>query len=91
MNHLEEPPGLSELATIIGINEYKLKRGFREMFGNTVFGYLANARLEIAKNNLLENKKTVSEIAAELGYSSLQHFSSAFKEKFGISPGKLKR
>jgi len=91
MNHLEEPPGLSELAKIIGINEYKLKRGFKEMFGNTVFGYLANARLEIAKNNLLENKKTVSEIAAELGYSSLQHFSSAFKEKFGISPGKLKR
>ena len=84
------PPSLSELARIIGINEYKLKRGFKEIFGNTVFGYLSDARLEIAKMDLLENKKTVSEIALELGYSSLPHFSNAFKNKFGVSPAKLK-
>ena len=90
MNNLETPPSLSELAKIIGINEYKLKRGFKEMFGNTVFGYLSDTRLEIAKNDLLENKKTASEIAMELGYSSVQHFSKAFKKKFGSSPSKLK-
>ena len=91
MNNLETPPGLSELAKIIGINEYKLKRGFKEIFGNTVFGYLSDARLEIAKNDLLETKKTVSGISSELGYSSVQHFSNAFKKKFGMSPNKLKR
>lgn len=90
MNNLETPPGLLELAKIIGINEYKLKRGFKEMFGNTVFGYLSDTRLEIAKNDLLENKKSISEIALELGYSSVQHFSKAFKKKFGSSPNKLK-
>jgi AraC-like DNA-binding protein len=90
MSHLETPPGLSELAKIIGINEYKLKRGFKEIFGNTVFGYLSDARLEMAKNDLLENKMTVGEIASELGYSSIQHFSNAFKKKFGVSPGKWK-
>jgi len=90
MTNLEAPPGLSELAKIVGINEYKLKRGFKEMFGNTVFGYLSDARLEIAKNDLLENKKTVGKISADLGYSSVQHFSNAFKKKFGISPNKLK-
>ena len=90
MNNLETPPGLSELAKIVGINEYKLKRGFKEIFGNTVFGYLSDARLEIAKNDLLESKKTVSGISSELGYSSVQHFSSAFKKKFGLSPNKLK-
>jgi AraC-like DNA-binding protein len=91
MGHLEMPPSLSELARIVGINEYKLKRGFKEVFGNTVFGYLTDARLDIAKNDLLESKKPVADIAAALGYSSLQHFSYAFKKKFGYSPGKLRR
>ncbi len=90
IGNLESPPSLSELARIIGMNEYKLKRGFKETFGNTVFGYLSDARLEIAKNNLLETSKPVTEIAFELGYSSVQHFSSAFKKKFGISPAKMK-
>ncbi|AEE48615.1 helix-turn-helix transcriptional regulator [Haliscomenobacter hydrossis] len=90
LNHVENPPSLSELAKIIGLNEYKLKRGFKEVFGNTVFGYLAEARLEIAKNEILDSKKNISQIAAELGYSSVQHFSHAFRKKFGFSPNKLK-
>jgi AraC-like DNA-binding protein len=90
MGNLESPPSLSELARIIGMNEYKLKRGFKETFGNTVFGYLSDARLEIAKNNLLETRKQVTEIAFDLGYSSVQHFSGAFKKKFGVSPAKIK-
>lgn len=90
MNHLEDPPGLSALARIIGINEYKLKRGFKEMFGNTVFGYLSDARLEIAKNKLMEQGISASDLSMELGYSSVQHFSNAFKKKFGSAPNKFK-
>ncbi len=86
IQHLDMPPGLSDLAKIAGINEYKLKKGFKELFGNTVFGYLAETRLELAKTDLLEKNKTASEIAFELGYSSVQHFSTAFKKKFGVSP-----
>lgn len=86
VQHLDMPPSLIDLAKIAGINEYKLKKGFKEMFGNTVFGYLADIRLEIAKTDILENKKTASEIAFELGYSSVQHFSTAFKKKFGVPP-----
>jgi len=89
VKHLDMPPSLSDLAKAAGINEYKLKRGFKETFGNTVFGYLAETRLELAKNDLLDKKKSVSEIAFELGYSSVQHFSNAFKKKFGVSPGKM--
>ena len=89
MNNIESPPGLMALAKIIGINEYKLKRGFKEVFGNTVFGYLAEARLELAKNDLQQGYKTSTEIASGLGYSSVQHFSNAFKKKFGLSPNKL--
>ncbi|HEY4326811.1 MAG TPA: AraC family transcriptional regulator [Mucilaginibacter sp.] len=90
IKHLDMPPGLSELAKVAGINEYKLKKGFKEIFGNTVFGYLADTRLELAKNDLLDKKKSASEIAFELGYSSVQHFSNAFKKKFGVSPVKMR-
>lgn len=90
MSNLDDPPSLSELSKIVGINEYKLKRGFKELFGSTVFGYLSDARLEIAKNDLLKSKKTAGSIASELGYSSVQHFSNSFKKKFGYSPNKLK-
>lgn len=90
MNKLETPPSLSELSKIVGINEYKLKRGFKEIFGNTVFGYLSDVRLEMAKNDLFVSKKTVNEIASALGYSSVQHFSNAFKKKFGLPANKLK-
>jgi len=88
VQHLDMPPSLTELAKAAGINEYKLKKGFKETFGNTVFGYLADTRLELAKTDLLERKKSASEIAFELGYSSVQHFSTAFKKKFGVSPTK---
>jgi AraC family transcriptional activator of pyochelin receptor len=91
MNNVASPPSLSQLAKLAGINEYKLKRGFKEMFHNTVFGYLAEARLELAKNDLLQTTKTVTEIACELGYASVPHFSSAFKKKFGCSPNRVRR
>ncbi|HEV7230428.1 MAG TPA: helix-turn-helix transcriptional regulator, partial [Bacteroidia bacterium] len=55
----------------------------------TVFEYLSDVRLELAKNDLLDKRKSATEIAFELGYSSLQHFSSAFKKKFGIAPSKI--
>jgi AraC-like DNA-binding protein len=83
---IEEPPSLPELARLVGLNEYKLKRGFKAMFGTTVFGYVAEHRLERAQTLLLEKEKSVSEIAYELGYSSPQHFSTAFKKKFGVPP-----
>lgn len=86
LTHLDAPPSLPELAGIAGINEFKLKRGFRELFNHSVFGYLADVRLQMARTALKQNQKSISQIAFELGYASLQHFSAAFKKKFGVSP-----
>lgn len=91
VKNIESPPTLVELAKIVGINEYKLKRGFKEMFNQTAFSYLSDLRLDLSKNDLLEGKKQATEIAFELGYCSLQHFSSAFKRKFGIPPSQVRR
>ncbi len=80
------PPNLSEIARTVGLNEYKLKRGFKETFNTTVFGYLAQQRLQLAQQYLRDTQKTAAEIAAELGYATPQHFNNAFKKQFGVTP-----
>lgn len=86
LDHLENPPSLSALARIAAINEYKLKRGFKEIFHHTVFGYLSAHRLQLARRMLLDTGKTAAQISYELGYASPQHFSRAYKKQFGITP-----
>jgi AraC-like DNA-binding protein len=86
LEHIDMPPTIPELAKVAGINEFKLKKGFKEIFGTTIFGHLAEARLGLAREALKENKKTIAEIAFELGYSSVQHFSTAFKKRYGVAP-----
>jgi AraC-like DNA-binding protein len=88
--HLDCPPSLTELAKVAGINAYKLKRGFKEMFGVPAFQYLADVRLGRAREDMLAGWKSATEIAFELGYSSLPHFSHAFKKKFGVSPSQVR-
>ena len=87
MRDIEHPPSLMMLAKLSGLNDYKLKRGFRQVFGSTVFGYLRTYRMEQARQLLLERKMTVSEVARSVGYSSLSRFSLAFKQQFGVLPG----
>lgn len=83
-----KPPSLGELAKVAGINEFKLKHGFKEVFSHTVFGYLNDYRLTQARELLLAKKTPIKQVADELGYSSVQHFSNAFRKKFGVPPGK---
>ena len=86
LSHIDNPPTIPELSKIAGVNEFKLKKGFKEVFGNTIFAYLTDYKLEMARNQLQEGMKTATELSMELGYSSLQHFSKAYKNKFGNSP-----
>lgn len=85
-SRIDNPPTIRELSKLTGINEYKLKRGFKELFGTTVFGFIHQHRMSKAKRLLLGTDKTAGEIAWETGYSSPQHFSNAFKKEFGIPP-----
>lgn len=80
---------LLQLCRSVGLNDYKLKKGFREVLGNTVFGYLNDLRMTYARQLLRDTDCTVGEVASRLGYSETHHFSSAFKRKFGYLPGQL--
>jgi AraC-like DNA-binding protein len=61
------------------------------LFGTTVFGYLHGERMELAKRYLLDTDKTAREIAFELGFSSPQHFNTAFKKAFQITPKNIRK
>nr|WP_295874657.1 AraC family transcriptional regulator [uncultured Chitinophaga sp.] len=89
LQNLQEPPTLAELSRLSGLNEFKLKSGFKAVFDNTVFGYFNDHRLNMARELILAGGKTLAEIADDAGYSSPQHFSGAFKKKYGVAPSKL--
>ena len=86
LEKLNNPPSLMELARQVGMCDYNLKRGFKEIFGTTVFGYLRDRRLEKAQQLLLEQKMTVALVARAVGYDSPTSFTTAFKRKFGVNP-----
>ena len=85
---VDSPPTIVELSKLVNLNEYKLKKGFKELFGTTVFGYIHKTRMTLAKSLLLGTEKSAKEVAYETGYSSPQHFSKAFKKEFGQTPNK---
>ncbi len=88
LKHMEAPPGLKELAKQSGLNEYQLKVGFKEIYGNTVFGYLLDHKLDHARVLLDSAKFQVNEVAYQIGYTNPSHFIASFKKKFGVTPKK---
>ncbi|WP_245911331.1 helix-turn-helix domain-containing protein [Neolewinella xylanilytica] len=91
IEHLDAPPSLSELSRRIGLNTYKLKKEFKELFGVPVFKYLQNERLTTAHDLLRRGEMSVQEAAWEVGYDSLSSFSKAFARKFGYRPSEIRR
>ena len=85
-NEMAEPPGARELAYRVGLNHNQLVQGFREMFGLGPFEYLRTIRLEKARDLIASRQCNVTEAAFSVGYSSLSHFSKAFREAFGMNP-----
>jgi AraC-like DNA-binding protein len=88
---INAPTSLTELAREVGLNDFKLKKGFKEVYGTTVFGYLHDLRMEQARRMLLDEHKTVGEAADSAGYRNAHHFTAAFKKYFGHLPSDLKR
>lgn len=89
--NLDSPPSLSELSRQIGLNSFKLKKHFKELFGVPVFKYLQNERLNRANELLRQEDLTVQEVAWDVGYDSLSSFSNAFTKKFGYRPSEVRR
>ncbi|WP_235297920.1 helix-turn-helix domain-containing protein [Portibacter marinus] len=88
--NMKMAPSIPEIARHVGLNEFKLKYGFKEMFGKPIFSYLMELRLHKATRVLRDTLKPIKEIADELGFSSPQHLSTQYKQKTGLSPKEVR-
>jgi len=86
VEHPEIPPIINELAICANMSPTKLKRLFKQIFGNSIFSYYQEFRMKEAARLLREEKLSVSEVGYRLGFSNLSHFSRLFKEHIGMNP-----
>lgn len=89
IQHIGEPITIKALSRKVAINECYLKKGFKEIFGSTIFDFYQTQRMEHAKYLLYDKGLSVTEVSMLLGYSSISHFSTAFKKHTGIKPCEL--
>ena len=85
-----DPPSILELARRVGVNQQKLKTGFKILFDSTVFECYQDVRLTLAAEMLRTGRASVSEAALAVGYQYATNFALAFRRKFGVSPRDFK-
>lgn len=88
IGRMVEPPTLQELSETIGLSLKKLKEGFKQIYGDTVYGFLFDYKMEVARKLLESGEHNVNEVGLRVGYSTSSHFIAAFKKKFGTTPKK---
>lgn len=86
--NMAEPPGLQELSDQVGLNLKKLKMGFKQIYGDTVYGFLFDYKMDMARRLLDSGSYNVNEVGLKIGYSTGSHFIAAFKKKFATTPKK---
>ncbi len=84
--HYRNPPKIPELARMVGLNQTKLKAGFREVTKLTIYSYITKCRMERAADLLLNGNYGIAEVAYEVGYDYPANFTSAFKKFYGKLP-----
>lgn len=86
IERMTEPPSLNELSDMINLSLAHLKEGFKHIYGETVYAYLLNYKMEFARRLLATKKYNIAEVSFEVGYSTPSHFIAAFKKKYGVTP-----
>lgn len=88
IDRMAEPPSLQELSDEIGLNIKKLKEGFKQIYGDSVYAFLFDYKMELARKILESKELNINEVSMKIGYSTPSHFIAAFKKKYGTTPKK---
>jgi len=91
LEHLEIPPVIQELATYANMSPTKLKRLFKQIFGNSIFSYYQEFRMKEAARLLKNEQLSVSDVGYQMGFTNLSHFSRVFQEHIGMKPKQYSR
>ncbi|GAB4045554.1 helix-turn-helix transcriptional regulator [Spirosoma litoris] len=87
-SQLSDPPDIGELASQVGISKPKLRRLFKQTFGQAIFEYYQALRMQEAARLLKLGRLTVSEVGYRLGFTNLSHFTRLFEQHQGTKPKK---
>lgn len=85
------PPSIQEMAVSVGMNQRKLMAGFKQLNGMTIYAFVKHIRMEKAVELLRENVWSIREVAQAVGYHGDGHFQKAFRDVYGVTPGKLSK
>ncbi len=88
ISRMAEPPSLQDLSEEIGLSLKKLKEGFKQIYGDSVYSFLFDYKMEYARKMLESGKHNVNEVGLKVGYSTSSHFIAAFKKKYSTTPKK---
>lgn len=88
ISRMAEPPSLQELSDEIGLSLKKLKEGFKQIYGDSVYSFLFDYKMEYARKLLDSGEYNVNEVGLKVGYSTASHFIASFRKKFGTTPKK---
>ncbi|ARV11776.1 AraC family transcriptional regulator [Gilvibacter sp. SZ-19] len=89
IKRMAEPPSLQELADEVQMPINRLKEGFKQIYGDSVFSFLLEYKMEVARQLLASGTLNVNEVGLKLGYSTASHFIAAFKKRYGTTPKKF--
>ena len=89
ISRMVDPPTLQELSDEIQLPLNRLKQGFKQVYGDTVYGFLFEYKMERSRQLLASGSLNVNEVGLELGYSAASHFIAAFRRKYGTTPKKF--
>ena len=84
-------PTLSDIAKKYNISPLKLNQSFTKKYNQTIYSFLSNQRLEQAHQALINTSIPMKTLAHKIGYSHVNHFITAFKNKFGVTPGSIRK
>ena len=92
INNLEmDFPSLKDFALQLGTNEFKLKYGFKELYGTSVYRFLKEERMRKSKMMIQYSGQSLKTSAQMTGFKSMAHFSRTFKKRYGYTPSELRK
>lgn len=88
--HLGEDLSVAALAEVAGLSTAHFSRLFRATFGRSPHGFVLEQRVRAADEMLLRGQQTIAQVAYCLGFSSQSHFTQAFRQLTGRTPGRAR-
>lgn len=86
----QNPPSITELSKLVRLNEFKLKFGYKQLFGESPYKTVLHKRMLVGKELLMQEDLNITEVAKMVGYKNIQSFTIAFVKYFGLKPRHIK-